>query len=444
MLTYLVYQLKQLTYRRYLILWGLIGLVITHSSFVDKNSFLYNPPLMKAANWLYTFVAAVGFGWLIARNWHELDLRVDTYTILATLYIICAPFSVVINGTAGIDFGIDMILLPGAVGLIMTRVLRVRDVHFLLLLVVVFGMLNSLASFALIAKEGHFGPSHSSSFLISDRNGFIRYLAIVNAYCLILFFERVRRIRRIDFRAAALCAVMATVFCQVVLQFSRSGYLVYILSVGVITWFSGSKRLRRAYFFALPVIAALFTALVLFRIASEHSQVINISDLQRIALFKAGVNMIKHSPLTGLGYHISRTRIAEFADKAYPNDGVTVDIHNWFVNVWAEQGVFALVTFLLLNFGLMYSLYRLFRATPPGGRALALTCFTAILIIMVEGILGPNYDYESIYWIVIAASIIVLRDGTRAAAVVSADSDRFEGIRADPDARAPAKECAHQ
>jgi O-antigen ligase len=115
---------------------------------------------------------------------------------------------------------------------------------------------------------------------------------------------------------------------------------------------------------------------------------------------------------------MSEFRFQDYADKQLPGAIIVKSIHNWFVAVWAEMGIFGLIVFCWLNFGLMVESFIRFRQSGfVKGKYFVFT-FTALLVLMIDALVLPNYDYENIYWIIVAIGLIALKEKRRPASIL--------------------------
>ena len=111
---------------------------------------------------------------------------------------------------------------------------------------------------------------------------------------------------------------MLMIFLGIVIQNSRSGYIVYLISSAIVVFASRSKTAKKVAFFLLPCILFLFIFLITVRIHTDKMNVANYSDITRIYVLKSGINMIKAHPINGIGWRMLERNIGKFADKKLP------------------------------------------------------------------------------------------------------------------------------
>lgn len=141
--------------------------------------------------------------------------------------------------------------------------------------------------------------------------------------------------------------------------------------------------------------------------------------------------MIKTHPIKGIGYGMSEFKYQEYAERNIPAMFQIRAIHNWFINVWAEMGIFGFLVFCGLNFYLMFACWRRFRQLGPVEGKCQFFAFVALLVLMINATIHPNYDYENIYWIVVAIGVISV-SGKRLFPETSQPSGRIAGDSFQP------------
>ena len=180
--------------------------------------------------------------------------------------------------------------------------------------------------------------------------------------------------------------LLFVIFLGILIQNSRSGYIVYLISSATVVFASGSKTAKKVAFFLLPCILFLFIILITVRIHNDKMNIANYSDLSRIYVLKSGINMIKAHPINGIGWRMSERNISRYADKKLPSAHFVKTIHNWFVNVWAEMGIFELIVFCWLNFALMVSSIKHFTRSGFREGKYYLFTFTSLSILMIDAL----------------------------------------------------------
>jgi O-antigen ligase len=120
--------------------------------------------------------------------------------------------------------------------------------------------------------------------------------------------------------------------------------------------------------------------------------------------------MILQHPLKGVGYGLSSPRFHEFEDKHQAGLADVTTIHNGYIAVFAEQGIFGFTIYLILNFGLLFELFRKAKKEEdPARRATVIACFISLAVFMIHILVYHSIDCEGVYWTVVAMGIIALK-----------------------------------
>jgi O-antigen ligase len=400
-MSYLFFITQQITYKRFLLLWAVLGLVFTDTT-IAKNY----PVVSGLIFHVFGISAFLGFFLSLLLNKFNFRFRLSIFEILMILYLLIVIVSMIANNATNIFHHFIRIAIPLGFGLLYIYVFSNKDFKSIIYAITIFGLVNVLMSYPLFFSNYlDIDTSLPSSGFFNDRNGFVRYLSIVNVYFLIEFLQSKRTFRKIIFGF-----FIFLIFGGVLIQFSRSGYIVYFISTAAVLFMSGLKTVRKVAIIILPILLILFASFTIARIRSDKMNVFNASDIGRIYMLKAGINMIKAHPIKGIGYEMTESRLKEFADKKIPGIFFVTAIHNWFIANWAEMGIFGLIVFCLLNYFLLHDTLKYFYKLGFIKGKHFLFIFISLLILMIDGLFLPNYDYENIYWIIVALGAIILRD----------------------------------
>lgn len=354
-------------------------------------------------------VALICFAFSLLVNKTKFRFRISWYAVGMITYGLIEAFSCVIHNSTSIGVLIFGIAVPIGFGISFIYALSMEDLKSVLRGIALFGLIDVIVSYSVFLTGIFHGTlSFPISGLITDRNGFGRYLSIVNIFILIEFLLQKQKLRRLVYGT-----LLFVIFLGILIQNSRSGYIVYLISSAIVVFASGSKAAKKVAFFLLPCILFLFIFLITVRIHTDKMNVANYSDITRIYVLKSGINMIKAHPINGIGWRMSERNIGKFADKKLPGLSFIKTIHNWFVNIWAEMGVFELIVFCWLNFVMLFRSFKHFYRLGFTEGKYALFTFTSLLILMLDAFVLPNYDYESIYWIILAVGTICLTKGDK-------------------------------
>ncbi|MCU0864213.1 MAG: putative O-glycosylation ligase, exosortase A system-associated [Planctomycetes bacterium] len=179
--------------------------------------------------------------------------------------------------------------------------------------------------------------------MLEDNNDFA--LAMVMNLPLLWYLRHAEHklwIRRAMLAAVALTAV------TVVLTHSRGGFLAMCATAMWIAWRSG--HLVRALG-VLVVLGALFPLLapaeVLERLASIGDTKESSANA-RLFAWATALQMIKDNPLWGVGMRNFKPRYQEYSVVPITDPNHSYVAHNSYLQIWAESGSFAFITYLLL------------------------------------------------------------------------------------------------
>ncbi len=187
------------------------------------------------------------------------------------------------------------------------------------------------------------------SSVFHDPNIFARFLVMgIFIVLSLLLFD----VRDVLFRRLLWVLLLASIIC-LFFTLSRSGLGTFFF--GSILFSILSKK-RMAMFIILSsalvgIVAFLF---LLFARPFEGSVVFEPSNINRIQLILAGIDMIRQHWLFGVGY----TNFSNIFTQFYLNNSMAISlvnyemlgyqtsIHNWLIEVWAEQGIIGLSGFV--------------------------------------------------------------------------------------------------
>jgi len=175
--------------------------------------------------------------------------------------------------------------------------------------------------------SGITGPFH-------HYNNFAGYLVCVLLIALSLLFLRSKKI---IYQLGLSLLIILLELC-LLFTFSRGGWLSFLL--GVILMLFLSRRLK----IILPIVFIFIVILILIPTLRERAIFTfqKGGDATRFNIWEAAFRMIKENPFLGKG-------IGTFMDyfpKYTQNLGVQY-AHNCFLQIWAETGIFSLLSFLL-------------------------------------------------------------------------------------------------
>jgi O-antigen ligase len=303
--------------------------------------------------------------------------------------------------------GLLYTLFPLVASLTYIQIINKGHICYIANTLLILAFINIIVSFFQIRINYHNLTQLKIGAIFSDRNMYARFLVVATSYLLINYFSQKRQ----NLLNGKLVFILL-IFLNITFLFSRAGYALYLVTIVFIIWQTRNRYLKTyGLLFFLLVVTLLFSIMVYKRITVDKMNVKNSSDLARISVLKAGINMILKSPFYGVGYKAAADRFAEFEDKNIPGLVLVSTIHNIYINVFAEQGIIGFTLYLLLNFGLLFNLWkRICLIKLIRDKKDELFCFVSLAVFMIHGIVYHTFDYDAIYWVIIAMCIVVLRD----------------------------------
>jgi O-antigen ligase len=186
--------------------------------------------------------------------------------------------------------------------------------------------------------------------------------------------------------------------------FRRGGWLGFISGLIFVTLVTNYHRIKKvfwllfsfSYVFCVPLIGL---ALFFFQ---------NRRDSYRFILFHGAWGMIKENPFLGKG-------VGTFMDYCalYTNNFGTYYAHNCFLQIWAESGVFSLLSFLLFVGYVFYRSMKVSLRIPRSLNYFILIGLTAGLLgFFVHSFFGVHlysFQLSFLFWVVLGLTVAVMR-----------------------------------
>ncbi|MBL7069005.1 MAG: O-antigen ligase family protein [Candidatus Omnitrophica bacterium] len=205
-------------------------------------------------------------------------------------------------------------------------------------------------------------------------------------------------------------------FRGIQVTFSRGGYIAFAGAALIFIFF------RNKILFVLATLLLLFALVnprflpdgIRYRMESTFrnravfaqsvEDVVDKSSQRRIEAWKGGIEMMKQSPLFGIGYGLFPYLISNYAPVR------SMDAHNMYILIGAEMGLPALVTFFVVLIIMLFNTRKLHKMTKDKFfKALALGFLGCLGGVFVANIFGGRLDSQemsSYFWII---SALVMR-----------------------------------
>ncbi len=235
---------------------------------------------------------------------------------------------------------------------------------------------------------------HAATSSFNHYNGFGGYLVVVLSLVSALLL--VNNYSRLKINGLSVLAILSTM--AIIFTFSRGSWLAMFISLVFITIFSG-KNFKR-------LIPVFLTVAVLFLFPAFYERLFLTfkagGDSDRFRYWLAAWKMINEHPFFGMGIG---TFMANFS-KYEPNLYISY-AHNCYLQIWAETGIFSLISFVAFIVSIFFFGIKMFLARKD---FLLLGLLSGVLAFLAHSFFDTNlYSLRLVilFWIWIA--LIVAR-----------------------------------
>ncbi len=247
---------------------------------------------------------------------------------------------------------------------------------------------------------GNFRPG----WIVGDSN----YFTVAALVTLPLAFE-LMMISKVRWQRIYSLGCLCLTMLAIMLGASRGGFLGIVVGLGYLV-FRSEKRTRN-----IAVISVVIVPFLLFAPNSPvrrflHPVPGDTASIQKhIVGWKAGLNMIAHNPLTGVGLGNYKLKVAQ-----YDTTG-TVRLephiaHNAYLEIAAEMGIPALGLYVIFMLSTFFSLDRTrrrsLRADTPDLAAIAIGMQAALLGVWVA-IFFVSAEYTKLFWFLLVLTMVI-------------------------------------
>lgn len=260
------------------------------------------------------------------------------------------------------------------------------------------GAFSALAGLVTVAGKGI-----AAGVVLSDRlKGFTSHWMTYAGLLMFpfIYFSVRLLLRREDKRKTAL-TVAALVLMLVAIAFSltRNVWLGIAAALGLFLVFFKPKTLL--------VVVPLLLVLAFLAPPAVRTRALSIVDMQdrsnrdRIYMVYSGLRIFQDRPWTGVGSHnIQKVILGDEARYRHPRaEQVNLHLHNNFLQILAERGIFALASFVLACIFIILQLARLLRGQTGEGRAVTAGVLFAFIGFLVAGLFEYNFGDSEIKFI---------------------------------------------
>lgn len=214
-----------------------------------------------------------------------------------------------------------------------------------------FGILQYLTGYGLdvfvtgtpVTEISEEGVVYRALGTIGKPNGLAMYLVpLILLVTAMLITTEVKRYRGLGTLAAAAGAI------SLLFSFSRGGWMAFVFAFLILLFtVAKSGRTKAGTTFAAITVVVLmgvvFYPQIHYRLVSEEGAA---AAVDRIYLIKIAWNMIKESPIVGVGANTFMSVIGQYQRGAELHDIYLHMVHNQYLLVFAETGVVGMVAFL--------------------------------------------------------------------------------------------------
>jgi len=192
------------------------------------------------------------------------------------------------------------------------------------------------------------------------------------------------------------------VSAALLLTLTRSAWLGWLVAVSVLL----VLKWPRALVFAAPLLLffVIFMPLPLFSRVVSSFDTRQSSNLDRIRMIQAGVEIIKDYPLLGVGPANVKEVYPLYRKHDAPRFRIP-HLHNNVIQLWAERGILALAAYVLLNVLFLRECRHGWRG--PESRFSEVGVAVAVALAMA-GMFEFNFGDTEVFWILLDISALVV------------------------------------
>jgi O-antigen ligase len=294
-------------------------------------------------------------------------------------------------------------LLPASCFLIMVRVWKVQDLPRLYHLVFILGLLSLLVALMQVAFD--FPPMADKGRISSffrDSNGYALTLDIFLAFSFPLMIWRILRNR--PYQAYAF--LNAILLITIGFTGSRGCFLITasIMAVSILA----TRKWK--FVFKLALIVSPFLILFSSVFVNRYSAGASMSDKGRLWSYLMGIEIVRDRPLLGVGYGNVLDVFGQYGRIYEYMLGKALNIHNAFLEIFAESGVAAFVLYCLLICvpGTILA-RRVIKDSPVNYPLADLAGLNIVATFFIYGLFFPQFLGHDNFWVYYSVVILLMR-----------------------------------
>lgn len=206
-------------------------------------------------------------------------------------------------------------------------------------------------------------------------------------------------------------------FINLLLTKSRGAWLGFIIGI-ILLAIIKSRKLLIFFIIGLLLFSLLLPTDFIQRFKSSFNISYDVknnrSNTYRIAMWITALKIMKEYPIFGLGYYNYRTPLSEpYKLDIIKSKGQFIHVHNTFLEIGAEQGLFGLLTFIYLIYFIYKKLIFLYiEETNINKKLFVLGTIISVTIFIVQGLTQYNFGKTeplSLFILMISMSLIIIK-----------------------------------
>jgi O-antigen ligase len=350
---------------------------------------------LAAAEWLSRFSGRIAF---------------RPVSLLFLLMVASCFFSLLMNtpelliSPGAYYFKYLKVIFPVVCMFVMLNIWNLKDVPRL------YAMMAAVAviSFILLVPERYLAVDHGGGvpraglLLFDDANRYAVFLNILYGLTFPMLIRAVMAKRP----ALGLVALNGLIVIALMMTQSRSGIFAFLVvtAIGVVA----TRSRRFAVYTALAFVPVL--ALLLLVMVYRYTGGAADSDVSRLWTYMVGLNIIRDRPFLGIGFGNITNVYDTYGGIYYVLLGRPLGIHNVMLEIFAEQGFFGFLAYMLMVFvpiGMLFKrIMGVWRVRYP---VTELAAVSIPIVFFCYGLFYVTYLTEDYFWCYMAIPLIVLR-----------------------------------
>lgn len=282
---------------------------------------------------------------------------------------------------------------------------------FMFLLLLIFGLINNLTLIHFPVSRFYGIDTYQKSIptsVFANENDFASFISISFFFVLALW----NNTKKIAVKIASGGLLLFALYIMS-LTSSRANYIAILLGLAFWFLFFTTRRLKRYLIVALLFFSAIAIILVPERIYNGYNSIYNLiatlfntsegsSVNIRINLIKNSIHFVSESLGWGIGSGNSEYYMKLFGK--YPTHTI-VNIHNWWIELMVNYGIFIFTGYLLLYLGLIFYTFTIFKETTGNNRMIAEALCTALIAFFLASISPSSQITLNYLWLLFAFAI---------------------------------------